>query len=929
LNRSSSVIRRNSHFTIMSVVSGTIAALLLLQLFGFTSIARADTITDLYGTQIDKADFYNEGMPESLSSTLFVRSSLFLSKQSSSISPMTLSPEMLYFGKYESGQNYNKGLSYGDEYHAMGYFQFDNRYGLGDFLKNVYYYNTSTYSCLAVIGDKYGWDVSGATFENGSFTTLGNDLNTAWHTAYNANPTEFSELQNAWAYKNYYDGSTGARRSLMAMGIDIDSRSDYVKGLCWGMCNLFGGGGGYSYIEDGYYYGWNWFLKNSGVDNSMDDQTFVTTLCNFVINNVSTRYPSQSKYWEGWEKRYSSELTTCLSYGYNAADSFASSASDSTLAPGIYEIAASTNTKQVLDIPGASLDEGTTLELFSSNDTDAQAWTIFVGNDGYCTIINKKSGLVLDVVGGAACRGTAVDQWSSNDTRAQKWAAVQNSDGTVTFHSALGKDLVLDIPTGNTSNGNRLQIWSSNGSSAQKFICNNLVLRKASDNINGSVLPSGIYTVTSANSSSAVLDVTGGQTNDGANIQLWGSNSTGAQKWQVTIDAEGFVTLVNLRSGKALDVTAGIARSGANVQQWTSNNTSAQKWVVIKNSDGSLTLWSKLGSNLVLDIAGGSTSNGSNVQIYAYNGSGAQRFYFNKTSGGNNSSTNNMRNATLSEGTYVLSSLVGNNQVLDVPGGSLSRLTKMQTYSNNQTPAQRWYVRQASTGYTLQNVESGLYLTDSNGAAIQTDNNMGQTSQWLVMNANGSSTSAFLVNAQTGKVLDVSGGQSVSGTHVGTYAFNGTTAQKWSLSTESLLSVGTYEFASDVDNNMRLDVDGGSHANGGNVQIFSNNDTHAQKWRISSSPSSFYTITNLGSGKLLDVAGGSSASGTNVWQYSSNQSAAQKWKFIMSSKGLKIISSLGTALDVAGGGTANGTNVWAYSPNETSAQTWHPISTSG
>ena len=182
-------------------------------------------------------------------------------------------------------------------------------------------------------------------------------------------------------------------------------------------------------------------------------------------------------------------------------------------------------------------------------------------------------------------------------------------------------------------------------------------------------------------------------------------------------------------------MTAGIARSGTNVQQWTSNNTSAQKWVVIKNSDGSLTLWSKLGSNLVLDIAGGSTSNGSNVQIYAYNGSGAQRFYFNKTSGGNNSSTNNMRNATLSEGTYVLSSLVGNNQVLDVPGGSLSRLTKMQTYSNNQTPAQRWYVRQASTGYTLQNVESGLYLTDSNGAAIQTDNNMGQTSQWLVMNA--------------------------------------------------------------------------------------------------------------------------------------------------------------------------------------------------
>ena len=41
------------------------------------------------------------------------------------LSPVKLSDEMLYFAIYESGHNYDQGLSYGDGYNAMGYYQFD------------------------------------------------------------------------------------------------------------------------------------------------------------------------------------------------------------------------------------------------------------------------------------------------------------------------------------------------------------------------------------------------------------------------------------------------------------------------------------------------------------------------------------------------------------------------------------------------------------------------------------------------------------------------------------------------------------------------------------------------------------------------------------------------------------------------------------
>ena len=232
----------------------------------------------------------------------------------SSLQPMTFSSEMLYFCKYESSCNYDQGLSSGDGYHAMGYFQFDNRYGLGSFLKAVYNYNPSTYSALKVIGDRYGWDVTGATRSNGAFTQLGNDLNTAWHAAYKANPTEFSNLQNGWAYIDSYNGSLGARGCLKAFGISLDNRPDCIKGLCWGMVNLFGAGGGASYINNGNYYGANWFFKNSGINDSMSDEAFVTTLCDYVVNNVAKRYPKQSIYWTGWQNRYKSEKADCLKY---------------------------------------------------------------------------------------------------------------------------------------------------------------------------------------------------------------------------------------------------------------------------------------------------------------------------------------------------------------------------------------------------------------------------------------------------------------------------------------------------------------------------------------------------------------------------------------------------------------------------------------
>ena len=295
--------------------------------------ARADTLSDLYGSTYDRMSVIEQQPDDSdgvaddfdydgsaylgYGDGLGDAGIMLLADSTPTVSPRALSGEMLYFCVWESGQNYDQGLSYGDGYHAMGYFQFDNRYDLGGFLQAVYNYNPGKYgTALKNIKSRYGWKVSGATYSDGALTQLGRDLNAAWHACYKADPTEFSNLQNGWAYDNYY---VPAQTYMKSRGIPISGRSDSVKSLCWGMCNLFGTTGWHKFVggwSDGYdwnhdySYGRNW--PGAGLTASMSDTQFVTTLCDYVVDNVATFYWKQPQYWNGWQSRYRAEKSHYL-----------------------------------------------------------------------------------------------------------------------------------------------------------------------------------------------------------------------------------------------------------------------------------------------------------------------------------------------------------------------------------------------------------------------------------------------------------------------------------------------------------------------------------------------------------------------------------------------------------------------------------------
>ena len=218
------------------------------------------------------------------------------------VSFVNVTPEMKYFTKYESHGNYNQGFSYGDGYNALGYYQFDRRWSLIPFMKQAYNYNPEKYSMLKDAIDR-GSEISNASnamYENGQLTELGHIAQVAFQGAYNADPVEFSALQDAYAYNSYYAVTEAWLKS--GLGIDISGRADCVKGMVWSITNMCGTGG----CRD--------FFRWANLSNDMSDREFVTALSNSVVDNVATKYSNQPQYHEGWKNRYKNELKDCLVY---------------------------------------------------------------------------------------------------------------------------------------------------------------------------------------------------------------------------------------------------------------------------------------------------------------------------------------------------------------------------------------------------------------------------------------------------------------------------------------------------------------------------------------------------------------------------------------------------------------------------------------
>ena len=446
-------------------------------------------------------------------------------------------------------------------------------------------------------------------------------------------------------------------------------------------------------------------------------------------------------------------------------------------------------------------------------------------------------------------------------------------------------------------------------------------------------IPNGNYYINVRSKVASSVDIPGGSAADSTAIQLYSGNSSKAQQFTFTRQSDGSYEIVNVNSGKALDVRNGVAENNAIVQQYSRNNSQAQRWF-IRDSGAGYYLQSALG-NWVLDLSGGNTANGAAIRLYTPNGTASQLFVV-------SSSDVNIATGV----SMIITSVANKKLVTDVTGASTANGARVQLDSSNNTNAQKYRFESIGNGtYKIINANSGKVLdvaggSTADGAALQqyTSNNT-VAQQWTVRNYGSGRIALVSVNAN--KAVDIPGGNAVQQAQLQLYSPNGTVAQQWLVAKAPLtlrerlnetaakhrqdLPDGTYTFGSKLSTSMKMDVSGASRSNYGNVQIWANNGTNAQKWKVTHDSNGYATLTSVNSGKVLDVNGGVSASGTNVQQYDSNGTYAQKWIAVKNSDGSYTFQSAlaeNKVLDVSGASTSNGANVQLYTANGTNAQKW-------
>lgn len=388
----------------------------------------------------------------------------------------------------------------------------------------------------------------------------------------------------------------------------------------------------------------------------------------------------------------------------------------------------------------------------------------------------------------------------------------------------------------------------------------------------GTLSDGATYVFACSNASRKVWDVAGGSSSNGANVQMYNSNMTKAQRWLIHEDENGFLTFENTGSGLVLDVSGGIAESGRNVQQYVANGTRAQKWIAVKDADGGLTIHSVLNFDYVLDIAGGSSADGANVQLYKANQTAAQLFF-----AIDSNPVVDSLGCNVADGVYCFESA---GLVLDVKGAPTDSGATLQSYAKNDTVAQAFRLTydSASGYYTIASLVSGKLIDADYGSVVPRgaarlygsldDAGSYTKNRFWILEPSGEGFA--IKNAANGLYLSFESGIAVTSTDAPTWTLTQTKGFTWTQADVDAFAAaqglqipdGTYALGMDSSPRSVVDVSGGSASNDANIQIYASNNTAAQRWVIKNvldsngRPTGYVTIAHAGTSSVLDVTGG-------------------------------------------------------------------------
>lgn len=220
--------------------------------------------------------------------------------------------------------------------------------------------------------------------------------------------------------------------------------------------------------------------------------------------------------------------------------------------------------------------------------------------------------------------------------------------------------------------------------------------------------------------------------------------------------------ITNVFSQKVLDLENGNTADGTNIQQWTKTGGSHQEWRIIADKDGYCRIVSLADESKCISVSESSSADGVNIELQAYNGADNQLWKLKKNGA--------------SYG--IVSKCSGDTAGLDVYDWSEENGGNINQWNYWGGDCQLWEIEPVhpmvnSGKYTVRNLNSGLFISESDGNAVQS-----AEMTWTFKRLD---DGKYTVQSADGRALTVENGSADNGANIILADYSGNDSQKFTL----------------------------------------------------------------------------------------------------------------------------------------------------
>jgi len=270
---------------------------------------------------------------------------------------------------------------------------------------------------------------------------------------------------------------------------------------------------------------------------------------------------------------------------------------------GYYEISIANTSNSRVDVAGGKSKNGTNVNAWERNNGTAQRFLFHHLGNGRFKIYDR-NGKVICLAGRKNDNGTNVHIWDDHDAISVEWYLIDANTKTAFIPTRTqavaeaqlkgdavpeGKNFRIqsamsygrsqegfwDLPGRGqdaVKKGANIQIWNADTDVDREYR-----FEKKRD--------SEYYQIYVGHTSNGVVDLAGGKTSNGTNVQVWEANNGTAQDFYLKHLGNGRYKIYH-RSGSIINLKNTDNKNGNNVQLWNDHNAIHCEWYLIDPSNG-------------------------------------------------------------------------------------------------------------------------------------------------------------------------------------------------------------------------------------------------------------------------------------------------------------------------------------------------------